>query len=235
MTGTQFLDFLVGKSGQIGLLDKNINDTSYRAFMLSCLNLVLKDIQNRQQSWHWRWLEKTATAPTVAAQIDYDLPTDVDTNKIFAVYDRTKDRTYKYIPYERFVRLVADPSNSSGDSVWYTFWASMIKLYPIPASVITFYLDYVSMVTALTDAAVSCELPAKYDPVVIDGALTYAYKFDPDMGVWTQQQAIYEAGIAKMIADNNMMINDGGETESHRFKRGYGADNGKHGMFPVSL
>jgi len=232
VTGQNFLNFLVGKTGQIGLLDKNVNDTSYRAFMLDCLNLVLKDIQNRQQSWHWRWLEKTATAPTVAGQIDYDLPTDVDTNKIFAVYDRTNDRTYGYLPYDEFVKLIADPSNSSGEAVLYTFWASMIKLWPIPASVITFYLDYISLITALTDATVACEIPAKYDNVVIDGALVYGYKFDPDMGDWKQQQAIYEAGIAKMIADNGAMINELGRTQGHR-TRCIGADNGKHGAFPL--
>ena len=220
MTGAAFLNFLVGKSGQIGLLDKNVNDTSYRAFMLDCLNLVLKDIANRQTNWHWRWLEKTATAPTVIGQIDYDLPTDVDTNKIFAVYDRTNDRTYTYAPYEKFVKRVADPSNNSGQSVWYTFWASLIKLYPIPASILTFYLDYISLATAWTDAAVSNELPAKYDPVVIDGALVYAYKFDPDMGLWTQQQAIYEASVKRMISDNSVMIDDLPVTTSHRGRLG---------------
>ena len=164
--------------------------------------------------------------------------TDIDTNKLFALYDRTNDRTYKYIPYEKFVKLVADPSNSSGASIWWTFWAKMIKLYPIPASIITFYLDYISLVTALTDAAVSCEIPAKYDPVIIDGVLVYAYMFDRELGDPIAQRKIFESGIngdggvKGMISDNNMMINDGGETESHRVRRG-GADNGKHGAFPL--
>lgn len=232
MTGQQFLNFLCSKSGQIGLLDKNVNDSSYRAFMLDCLNLVVKDIQNRQVNWHWRFLEKTATAPTVAAQMDYDLPTDIDTNKLFALYDRTQDRTYKYIPYELFIRLVADPSNNSGDTVWWTFWGKVIKLFPIPSSVITFYLDYVQLITALTDAATSCEIPAKYDPVVIDGALVWAYKFDPEAGLWTAQQKAYEAGIKKMIDDNNSIINDGGETESHRVKMTQ-AQDAKH-LFPIN-
>ena len=232
MTGKQYLDFLCGKSGQIGLLDKNVSDSSYRAFMLDCLNLVLKDIQNRQINWHWRFLEKTATAPTVASQIDYDLPTDIDTNKLFALYDRTNDRTYKYIPYEKFVKFVADPSNSTGQAIWWTLWASMIKLWPIPSSVITFYLDYVALATAWTDAATSNEVPAKYDNVIIDGALVYAYMFDPELGDKASKTNDYERGVQKMIQDNNLMINDGGETESHRVRR-FGADNGKHGAFPL--
>lgn len=235
MTGQNFLNFLCGKSGQIGLMDKNVNDTSYRAFMLDCLNLVLKDIQNRQTSWHWRFLEKTATAPTVIGQIDYDLPTDADTNKIFALYDRTNIITYSFIPYEKFVRAIADPSQSSGASVWWTFWASMIKLYPIPNAVWTFYLDYISLVTALTDAAVSCEIPAKYDPVIIDGALVYAYKFDPDMGNAGQQQVIYEAGVQKMIKDNMTMINELGRSGSHRDRLGRRnlVEGNKTVLFPI--
>src|SRR3990167_414299 len=220
MTGQALLNFLCGKSGQIGLLDKSINDTSYRAFMLDCLNLVAEDIQNRQQSWHWRFLEKTATAPTVASQIDYDLPTDVDTNKVFSLSDRTNDITYTFIPYEKFIRAVADPTNYSGNSIWWTFWASMIKLYPIPSSVWTFYLDYISLITAWTDAAASNEIPAKYDPVIIDGVLVYAYKFDPELGNSQIQQVIYEAGVQKMIKDNMNMINELGRSGSHRDRLG---------------
>ena len=139
MTGAQFLDFLCGKSGQIGLLRKNTGDTSYRAFMLECLNLVLKDIQTKQVNWHWRFLERIAVAPTVADQMDYSLPTisggsafDIDTHKVFAVYDRTQDITYHYTPYERFIRLVADPTNNKGSSCIWTLWANKLKLYPVP-------------------------------------------------------------------------------------------------------
>ena len=218
MTGADFLNTLCGSSTVHGLLDKNVLDTKYRATMLGWLNLTLKDIANRQVNWHWRWLEKTSTAPTVADQMDYDLPTDIDTNKLFAIYDRTTDRTYKYVPYERFISQVPDPTNSAGDTIIWTFWAKAIKLYPIPDSVITFYLNYVGLATAWTDAATSNELPTKYDQIIIDGALVYAYKFDPDMGDWKTQQMAYEAGVQRMIQDNNMMIADRGETGSHRIK-----------------
>ena len=82
MTGAEFLDFLVGTESVIGILDKNPSDTEYRAFILKCLNLTLKDISARQVDWHWKFLEKTVTTSTVADQMDYDLPTDIDTTKI---------------------------------------------------------------------------------------------------------------------------------------------------------
>lgn len=216
MTGAQFLDFIVGKSGQIGMLQKNVNDTSYRAFMLSCLNLVLKDISNRQQQWHWRWLEKTATAPTVASQHTYDVPSDLDTNKILAVYERTNDITMKFMPYDKFVRLVADPSADSGNAVIWTFYANTLRLYPVPSAVLTMYMDYIKTITALADSAGTTDVPAKYDTVIIDGALVYAYKFDKNMGDWAKQQVVFEAGVTRMIQDNNMSIGELAISESHR-------------------
>jgi hypothetical protein len=191
--------------------------------MLQCLNLTLKDIQLRQENWHWRFLEKTATAPTVIAQMDYDLPTiaggstfDIDGHKIFAVFDRTQDLTYVYKPYEWFVKRVADPSNSSGNSVWWTYWAGMLKLWPVPASVWTFYMNCIALITALTDAGVACEVPAKYDSVIIHGALKWAYQIDPKLGSYADMESLYEKGIASMKQDNSMMIAEIGRTESHR-------------------
>lgn len=227
MTGAEFLNFICGTSGKIGMLEKNVNDTSYRAFMLDCLNLVLKDISNRQQNFHWRWLEKTATAPTVASQHTYDLPADIDTNKMFAIYERTNDISLKFMPYDKFVRLVADPSNSVGQSVLWTFYANTIRLYPVPSAIITLYLDYIKRITLLTDAAVSTDIPIKYDPVIIDGLMVYAYKFDKDMGDWAKQQMIFEAGVIRMIQDNNMSIADLGQTESHRDRAN------RFNMFPL--
>ena len=233
MTGAQFLDFLCSKSGQIGLLDKSYNDTSYRAFMLECLNLTLKNIAARQQNFHWRWLEKTATAPTIADQMDYNLPTDIDSNKTYAVFDRTNDITYRFIPYDRFVRLVADPSNNTGDPRFWTFWADVIKLYPVPSSVITIYMNYIKTITTLTDSAGSTtDVPTKYDPVIIDGALSYAYRFDPQLGSWADHQRLFENGVVGMVQDNSMMIAEKVKTESHRDKYNQSGFDGQTGLFP---
>src|SRR3990167_3998305 len=219
MTGQEFLNVLCGSSAIEGLLDKNPDDTKFRATCLQWLNLVLKDIQNRQLSWHWRFLEKTATAPTVASQHTYDPPSDIDTHKIEAIYDRTYDRTYKFKPYDKFIRYVSDKSNDTGQSYIWTWFANSIRLWPVPASIWTFYCDYISLITPLTDTAVSCEIPAKYDPVVIDGVLVYGYRFDPELGDWAKQQALYEGGIIKMIKDNSMMIAELTESQSHRTSR----------------
>ena len=114
MTGSAFLDLF------ISLTDKNTSDTAYRAFALNMFNLILKDIQNRQENFHWRFLEKTATASQVADQFFYDLPSDIDTQKVVHLSERTNDITYKFKPYNVFKKYVADPSNEDGTSRIFT-------------------------------------------------------------------------------------------------------------------
>ncbi len=217
MQGTQFLDILMG------LADKNTDDTSYRSKLLDWTNLVLKDIQNRQQNFHWRWCEKTATASTVADQHTYDMPTDVDTNKALYLYERTNDISFKFIPYQKFVRTITNPANDTGTSYLWTFFANSLRLWPTPAAVVTFYLDYVKLITALADDTNTTDIPAKYDPIVIDGVLVYIYKYDPELGDWAKQQLAYEAGITRMISDNGQSPSEIVRPTSHRSKyRGVG-------------
>ena len=235
MTGKGYLDFIVGISGQYGMADKNPNDTSFRAFVLQCLNLVGKDIQTRQDQWHWRWLEKTVTTTTVAEQMDYDLPDDIDTNKIFKVFDRNNDITYTYVEHDKFLRFVPDPSNNIGSTMFWTFWANKMKLYPIPSDARTVFLKYIQTLSELTDSDSSTwEVPSKYDPIIIDGVMVYVYKFDPEIGDWKTQQQAYELGVQKMQRENSMMIDDLGSTESHR-TRGYPMYGNRETASPLIL
>jgi hypothetical protein len=229
MNGAGILDTFCGTSSVLGLMDKNPDDTIFRATALGWLRLVVKNIQQRQKSWHWRFLEKTATAPTATGQHSYDLPTDIDTNKLFAIYERTNNITLTYKPYDEFVRLVANPSASSGTSLIWTFFAKTLRLYPVPASIITMYLDYIKLITSPSDDATALDIPDKYEPVVIDGMLVYGYKFDPEMGDVLKQQAIFEDSILRMEADNRTMINEYTETGSHRDRLTHGVE-----MFPLN-
>ena len=218
MTGQQFLNILCGSATVEGLLQSNSQDTKFRATVLGWLNLVLNDIQNRQVSWHWKFLEKTSYFTTVEDQYPYDLPADIDTQKIFAVYDRTDDITYTYIPYEKFIRLIPDPSNDKGGTCFWTHWAKTLRLWPIPDDARTTYMDYVRLITALLDDATACDIPAKYDPIIIDGVLAYGYQFMPEMANYKNKQQDYELGIERMIKDNLQMIAHYAKSESHRGK-----------------
>lgn len=224
MTGKQFLNIICGSTSAFGLSDKNPNDARYRATALGWLNLVLKDIQNRQQNFHFRWLEKTATTTTVSGQHTYDLPADCDTSKVLNLYDRTNDITLKYQEYNRFTELVPDPSEDSGDAYWWTFWANTIRLYPVPDSAYTLYLDYVKNITELADDDNTTDVPSKYDNLIISGAMVYVYKFDPKMGNWQTEKQSYELEIQKMIQDNAQMIASKGVPVSHRERRSQRGD-----------
>lgn len=217
MNGKLFLDEIIPASG-FGDVLKNESDTDYRATALRWLNRVGKDITTRQNNWHWRWLEKTSTFPTVAAQSIYDLPTDIDTHKIFALHDRTNsERKYIYKDMDWFRENFPVPSDHAGNAIFYTFYANSIRLVPVPAAVYTIYMDYISTLTALTDEVSSTwEIPAKYDDIVLDGVMVKAYKFEPELGDWKAQQALYESGLQRMITENMTMIDHLPVSGSHR-------------------
>ncbi|HDY87904.1 MAG TPA: hypothetical protein ENH82_07315, partial [bacterium] len=121
------------------------------------------------------FLEKTATTSTVVDQFNYALPADIDITKVVHVYDKTNDITYTFVPYERFRAVVADETNQTGDQWIFTIWAEELLLYPAPDAVITIFQDYIQLITALTDAATSNEIPARYDKVIIDGLMIWVY------------------------------------------------------------
>jgi hypothetical protein len=219
MTGAAFLNTICGSATIMGLADKSASDTVYRASALGWFNLVQKDISNRQQNFHWRFLEKQATFATAVNDFDYSIATiaaDLDTTKMVAVYDKTYDRTYRYVDYLRFRRSIADETNNSGQAYLFSFFAGNLLLYPRPSAIVTTYIDYIKLITDLTDAATTGDIPSKYDDVVISGVLVYVYRIDPQLGSWSAQQIVYEAGVQRMIQDNNMVIGELPYSGSHR-------------------
>jgi hypothetical protein len=216
MTGATVLDnFLV-------LMDKKSTDTSYRALALIWLDLVLKDIQNRQDSFHWRFLEVIGTTfSTAVDDFDYALSTiapSIDTQKVIHVYDKTNDRTYRYIPYERFKDIVADESNNEGVPYIFSIGGDNLLLWPRPSAIVTNYIDYVKVIGDAADDSVTILVPDKFKKVVIDGMMEFGFKFDPELGNAVNQNAIYESGIDRMRKENSQMIMENMRPVSHRWK-----------------
>ena len=136
MTGAELLNVICGTSTILGLAQKSASDTVYRASALGWLNLVLKDIQNRQQGFHWRFLEVTGTLSLVDDQFNYDLVTafsTIDTQKVVNVYDKTHDTPIPYRDYKKFRQYVAKESNDSGDPLLWTLNQGDLCLYPVPS------------------------------------------------------------------------------------------------------
>ena len=283
MTGTGILDFILSHC------DKNSSDTDYRALALKWLNLVLKDIQSRQENFHLRFLEVKGTAFSLTADdFDYVLATiapAIDTEKVIHVYEKRNDITYRFVPYEKFRQYVADESEYSGTTIYFSIFAGNLLLFPVPdfdavtgttTSLAAFklhdtaatfvtdkvvigmqvtdasgntalitavdgeteltldtdimgnaetysikevaFIDYIKTITAATDAATALLVPDKYEKVVIDGILEFAYQFDPELGSSTDQHARYEAGILKLIRENQQIIAENVRPISHRAK-----------------
>jgi len=133
MTGSNILTDI------LALCDKNPADTGYRALALIWLDLIIKDIQNRQQAYHWRFLEVLGTTFDLTEDdFDYAFATilstvKIDTTKAIHVYDKFNDRTYKFIPYERFRELIADETLSKGDPYRFSIFAGNLLIWPIPS------------------------------------------------------------------------------------------------------
>ena len=208
MTGQLLLNDL------LKLADKSAEDTgvgSYRELGLVFLDYILKDLSNRQVNFHWRFLEVlNKSFNTAVDDFDYDIDTiltDVDTAQrdLIHVYDQTNDRTLRFVPYERFRRFIADETNSTGSSpiVW-SMWADQLLIWPVPDSIFALSVDYIKRIIDPTDDSAAILIPDKYKSVVMNGLLTWVFKFDPSLGNVITQTALYEAGVDRMIRDNHL-------------------------------
>jgi len=256
------------------------------------LDYVIKDIQNRQQSSHWKFLETIGTQVSLAADdFDYSLATisssTIDTTKLIHVYDKLNDRTYRFVDYSIFRQYIADETRRTGDSWIFSIAGDNLLLFPIPdftaitgtadattankledssATFITdgisigmrvtnttdstyalvtaidsetilsldtnimenlegysiakvVYIDFVKIMSDAADTVTVLDIPDKYKKVVMDGLLEWAYKHDSDLGNPVNQNAIYEAGVDRMIRDNSQYITENVMPISHRNKR----------------
>ena len=106
------LDFIISHC------DKNSQDTTYRALALSWLKLVAKDVAGRQDGFHWRFLEKTTQLSLVEETWNYDLDTmasDIDTEKMIHVYDKTNDYPLRYKDYNILRQRLANEADETGN------------------------------------------------------------------------------------------------------------------------
>ena len=175
MTGEKFVDQLMYDTDRFQNLT---TDTTYRTMALNWLNLAIKDLANEQVGYHWRDLEKTVEFPTVADQMSYDLPADIDTNKIYTVREKENDYKLNYIPQNDFDEAVPDSSVSSGIPRDYIVYAGVIRLYPVPDDAYTIYMRYIKIPTELADDDNSTDFSSKYDNVILNNALVRAFRFD---------------------------------------------------------
>jgi hypothetical protein len=205
MNGKEFIDALFYDIGKYQVL---ITDTNLRVIALSWLNRIKNEISSRHE--HWTWLEQTAIFNTVASQMTYDLPTDIDLsgNKVMDLRQKTSPAKLIYISQKRLDELDPNPTRTGNPTHW-TKWANQIRLYPIPSSVITMYLRYMlDKATDYNDEIVTSQIPVKFDWVVNAGMKKYAFAMFPRWGNVAEANSLFENGIGNMLSDNNIVLDD---------------------------
>jgi len=282
MTGKGILDYI------LKVTEHNSDDADYRSLAFDWLKLIFKDIDNRQDGYHWKFLEvREKLIALTADTFGYALATiasDIDTTKVLTVYDKVNDRVITYVPYERFKELVADETTNSGDPQVFTIYAGQILLWPVPnfdavtgtatattalklrdatatfitsgvkvgmqatdtvagtTAIITaldseialsidtdifvlgeaysiksvVYMDYIKVMTAPADDTATLIIPDKYEKVVIDGMMEFAYQFDPELGSRADANSVYTQGLERMITENMTAISENKRPTSHR-------------------
>jgi hypothetical protein len=213
MTGQGFINSFMQDVGRIQVLT---TDTNLRSLALDWLNRVIRYISGRSE--HWTWLEKSATFSTVANQMTYDYPSDIDLSgrKVFTIRQKDSPAKLIFINQRYLDELVPEPDTVTGNPLYYTMFASGIRLYPIPDAVYTMYIRYIKLITAFSDSAASTsDIPAKWDDVVLDGMKMHGFRVFPEWGDANSQKNIFEAGIQTMIRDNDIELDNDYQSDSH--------------------
>lgn len=203
----------------VGKIQTVTTDTNLRLVILDWLNRTIRFISSKHK--HWTWLEKTAYFNTVASQMSYDMPSDIDLSgrKIFTLRQKDSPTKLTYIDQKYFDELEPNPTGT-GNPEFYTIYASNLRLYPIPASAIVIYERYLKTITSLTDASSSTtDIPEKFDEIILAGAKVHAFRMFPKWGDSKEQKIIFEAGIDDMIRDNNVALDDDGTQYKHRIRK----------------
>jgi len=219
MTGEQFINEVMFETDRHQNLE---TDTIYREMALRWLNRVIKDISTRQTGFHWRFLEKTAYLETVAEQMSYSLPDDIDGYKILSVHRKDPEMKIDYVDQRIFDEFIPDPDTSSGNPDYYTLWGDAIKLWPIPSSDgQKIYVRYIKEITTLADNDTGTnDIPQKWDDMVVQGILVRAFKYDGKVNEMALSQQEYERGLIRMEEENGLII------DAKRVARSHGVEFG---------
>ena len=205
-------------------------DTNFQRLVTEWANEALHEIwtgKGMEKTPKWWFLQVTATFNTVASQMTYDLPSTIDGLKVYSLRQKTDDVKLTYLDQRDFDQRFPDPDDQSGggNPLWYTIYGRdsttkkpYLRLFPIPASEITMYLRYMTVMDTYdndtsTDTVI---LPDKYDSVLLDGILYKWYEFDPERGDSNAKVASFMEGIKKADQDNKT-IDDNMIANSHSF------------------
>ncbi len=96
--------------------------------------------------------EQQATAPTVASQEYYDMPSDIVEMQTLSILVNNSKYPLIHRPFE-YIEAVSITTNTPSQPTDYTVFRQKFRLYPIPGAVYTLYLAYIRTLPVLGVAA----------------------------------------------------------------------------------
>lgn len=172
MTGAQLLTTLARR------LNKNTTlDSATSARLLDFLNEAYRDVLSKPGMERLR--RATTTFDSVASTATY---TVASAARVLRVWETTNDRRLWEMTIDQYRTIEPDPSANTGTPeafVWLGVPAvssNSLALWPTPASVITYTVEILSVITDLADDANSPLLPLDFHDVLVYGAMAREYE-----------------------------------------------------------
>ncbi len=155
--------------------------------ILRWVNDAMRDIALRNNL-----LEVKAVTPTVAAQQDYVLPTDLLTlHSVRWGTDKLKSLTLQEA--DEFMDTSAV---NQGQPVYYSMWGQTISLYPIPQDAATpLNIYYTRQPLVVSDSADIPDVPAAYHLRLVEYCIAQAFELDSESDNYAQKMAQFNRNV----------------------------------------
>lgn len=204
------------------MVDKDRNDSTFKTFCESMLDLSFQEIASEVP--YARWLLDEADVTTTASQQFVSIPSDMDIDALVGARVAGDDRFLHRISPKDADRI--DPGRDlTGEEILYWFQrvGGVDRLYFLhkPDSVDTVTFIFGNTVDDPASAA-SYPLPAKYESTLIHLALIKVWeRIDPTHDT-SKHERMAQAGMARIYKDANSAPDQNDELTSHRPRMGSG-------------
>lgn len=150
------------------------------------------------EMYDWPFLEASTTGTSNI--------TISDLGKVLSVIDSTNYTVVPYLDRREVLRISTDLTTTGVASVWYLEGSTTLKTYPVSTSTLT--IRYISVPTELSSSSDSPVVPARFQDLIVDGAVIKAYKDNDDAQAAAALRQEYDRSLQVMI--NSLLNRDHG-------------------------
>lgn len=209
---TTYLDLVnkcLRKLNEVPLTAANFSTASgFSQLTKDAINYAIDDINQAQFQWPFNFQSYEQVCTVNQAQ--YDLPTDtsvVDWSTFFLKQDDTifsKPRNLDLIDYNEWNNRFREQEENSDFTATSTpervYRTKDLKfgLSPVPDNTYTIQFDYWAVPTALDLATDTCNIPSRYDHVIVNRAMNHLYDFRGNIEQAGMAYTAYRQGLKQM-------------------------------------